>query len=398
MKHLHTSHKRFFREIILAVFTGLTLLFTGCGENTEVKITSHRTILVYMLSDNNLGESFHFDTQNIDDMLLAANDYGLKGGNLIIYRDGYNGGPQLIKIDSRKGREAKKIVVKEYPNRNSATTEVLREVINETVNLYPADEYGLILWSHSTGWVPKNSSIATAPPRSKGLPPTRSFGLDDKSYLELDELANAIPDGQFQFILSDACFTAGIEYAYQLRDKTRYLIGSAAEVMGAGMPYSKTIPLLFEKDLNLTAVCQSIYVHYNTQNGAYRTATVSLVDCQELENLAQTTAPILDNHRENFIPSSTSNIQHFDRSLPIICFDLEDYISTFANDSEMNTFNDALQSAVIYQAATPYILNQVPIHNHCGLTTYIWGTAKDEQAEEYYKTLNWYRDAYPSEQ
>ncbi len=395
MKHSHTLHKRIFNRIVLFTLAVCTLFFTACGKEEIEPSQAHRTILVYMLADNNLGETYRFDTQNINDMLTVANNNGLRGGNLIIYRDAYDGPPQLIKIESKKGKAGKQVVVKEYPDRNSATTEVMREVINETVALFPADEYGLILWSHSTGWAPQNSSIALSPAPCSSLPPTRSFGLDDKYYIELDEMANAIPDGQFQFILNDACFTAGVEYAYQLRHKTNFLIGSAAEVMGAGMPYLKTIPLLFEKQLNLTAVCQAIYNYYNSESGVYRTSTVSLVDCRELEALAEATATILDNHRNELTPQSTREIQYFDRRSPLICFDLKDYLSTMSSDSEMAPFEQALQRAVPYQAATPWILNIIEVKVHCGLTTYILNTANDKQAEAYYKTLDWYRDAYP---
>ena len=234
----------FSHQIILLL--GIVILFSGCANEDEPEQEPvNRTVLIYMLSNNNLGSTYRFDTQNINDMLQVAASGGLNGGNLIIYRDGYDTNPQLIQIRKNESGSAEKAIIKEYPDRNSATTEVMRSVIDETKELFPAKEYGLILWSHSTGWAPGNSSLALSPARRYELP-TRSFGQDGKNYMEIDELAEAIPDKQFHFILTDVCFMGGIECAYQLRNKTDYYIGSAAEVLGAGMPYSLKFSRLIE--------------------------------------------------------------------------------------------------------------------------------------------------------
>ncbi len=403
MKHPVTVHKRANSLLILLFIIGGIWVLSGCSKE-EIENPTSRTILVYMLANNDLGDMpmpngtpYHFDEQNINDMLDAATDNGLKGGNLIVYRDSYKDNPQLIKIESRSEKSGKKVIVKDYPSQNSATPEVLREVIHETVARFPANEYGLILWAHSTGWVPNNSSVARSSALPKGFLPTRSFGPDGTSYLELDEIAHAIPDGQFLFILNDACFTGGVEQAYQLRNKCRYFIGSSAEVIGEGMPYGKTIPLLFETPLNLTAVCQTMYSHYNNKSGQSRTATVSLIDCNQLDYFAETAKSILNNHPDELIPQSTSNIQSFDRKSPLICFDLKDYYSTFTTENEITLLEDALSRTVLYQAATPQILSYIDIKAHCGLTTYILGKAQDQQVETYYKSLDWYRRVYSND-
>ncbi|WP_418988604.1 clostripain-related cysteine peptidase [Barnesiella intestinihominis] len=172
----------FSHRIILLL--GIVILFSGCANEDEPEQGSvNRTVLIYMLSNNNLGSTYRFDTQNINDMLQVAASGGLNGGNLIIYRDGYDTNPQLIQIRKNESGSAEKAIIKEYPDRNSATTEVMRSVIDETKELFPAKEYGLILWSHSTGWAPGNSSLALSPARRYELP-TRSFGQDGKNYME----------------------------------------------------------------------------------------------------------------------------------------------------------------------------------------------------------------------
>ena len=47
-----------------------------------------RTILVYMVADNNLGSYYHVDDDNIAQMEAAARAGHLNGGNLVVYHDG----------------------------------------------------------------------------------------------------------------------------------------------------------------------------------------------------------------------------------------------------------------------------------------------------------------------
>ena len=111
----------FSHQIILLL--GIVILFSGCANEDEPEQEPvNRTVLIYMLSNNNLGSTYRFDTQNINDMLQVAASGGLNGGNLIIYRDGYDTNPQLIQIRKNESGSAEKAIIKEYPDRNSATT------------------------------------------------------------------------------------------------------------------------------------------------------------------------------------------------------------------------------------------------------------------------------------
>ena len=109
----------FSHRIILLL--GIVILFSGCANEDEPEQGSvNRTVLIYMLSNNNLGSTYRFDTQNINDMLQVAASGGLNGGNLIIYRDGYDTNPQLIQIRKNESGSAEKAIIKEYPDRPQA--------------------------------------------------------------------------------------------------------------------------------------------------------------------------------------------------------------------------------------------------------------------------------------
>ena len=103
-----------------------------------------RTVLVYLASDNNL---YRFALQNLNDMKSAME--GLDG-NLLVYIDEANGTSRLSKIEN-DGTER---VIETYGKENSASAAVLRRVVDRVLTLYPAESYGLILWSHGMGWIP----------------------------------------------------------------------------------------------------------------------------------------------------------------------------------------------------------------------------------------------------
>ena len=208
-----------------------------------------RTVLVYLASDNNL---YRFALQNLNDMKSA-----MKGldGNLLVYIDELNGTSRLSKIES-DGTER---VIETYGKENSASAAVLRRVVDRALTLYPAESYGLILWSHGMGWIPAGIEEAGAssglffPRDSEAYPVTKHFGADTENgssvHMEISDLAAALPDDlTFDFILFDACFMGGVEVLYEMRHAAHYLIASPAEILGSGFPYDRIIPLIFSEN------------------------------------------------------------------------------------------------------------------------------------------------------
>lgn len=60
----------------------------------------------------------------------------------------------------------------------------------------------------------------------------RSFGQDESNWMEIDELAEALPDHVFDFIMFDACYMASTESSLCFRDKADYILASPTEVLG----------------------------------------------------------------------------------------------------------------------------------------------------------------------
>ena len=68
--------------------------------------------------------------------------------------------------------------LKDYEKQNSADPDVMRSVISEVVSQYPADSYGLVLWSHGTAWLPSDYQNKL-----------KAFGQDGNNWMEIDDLA-----------------------------------------------------------------------------------------------------------------------------------------------------------------------------------------------------------------
>lgn len=246
-----------------------------------------RTVLVYLASDNNL---YRFALQNLNDMKSA-----MKGldGNLLVYIDELNGTSRLSKIES-DGTER---VIETYGKENSASAAVLRRVVDRALTLYPAESYGLILWSHGMGWIPAGieetgtSSGLCCPRDTEAYPVTKHFGADTENgssvHMEIPDLVAALPDDlTFDFILFDACFMGGVEVLYEMRHAAHYLIASPAEILGSGFPYDRIIPLIFFERLQLEEVCRQFMAYYRAQSGYNRSGSITLIRADQLDGLA----------------------------------------------------------------------------------------------------------------
>lgn len=63
----------------------------------------------------------------------------------------------------------------------------------------------------------------------------RSVIVDGNDYMELKDFADAIPDKAFEYIVFETCFMAGIDVAYEFRDKAGYVVASSARLSRQGL-------------------------------------------------------------------------------------------------------------------------------------------------------------------
>lgn len=346
-----------------------------------------RTVIAYLCGDNNL-------SAEVDIKIMALRQgmerIGPTDANLIVYADYRDAMPELIRI-THEGRTT----LKRYAEINSASPDNFRNVLDEIIDMYPAESYGLICFSHASGWLPQgalNDPEGYNRARSAG---TRSIFEDSGREMSLADFAGALPlpNGQkFDFIVLETCFMAGVEVAYELKDKTRHIVASAAEILSDGFAevYPEGLSLLMQPEPDLTGFARSYFRIWNAKSGAYRSATVSVINTGHIDELAEA---VRDIHAAA-TDVDVSSIQHFDRYPYHLFFDLSDAVEKMASPQQNALFNTALDKVVEYQASTPFFMSgqsySFPIRRHCGLTTYI------EQVgfpglNGYYTTLKWHK-------
>ncbi|MDY5319258.1 MAG: clostripain-related cysteine peptidase, partial [Candidatus Egerieousia sp.] len=210
------------RSLFCALAMALTLFSCKKAETEEIVVVKRpKTVLLYMVANNNLSNDAENSISRLQNGYIPAEE-----GNLLVYKHCAGMDPVLLHI--KKGEEGTVVADTAYrfPPRVSATKSALTQALNVTQALFPADSYGLILWSHGTGWIPPlASSSSAAQEQMSGSCPERTFGLDGKVELEIRDLAQAIPY-KLSFMLMDACFMGGIETAYEVKDSVDYYIGS----------------------------------------------------------------------------------------------------------------------------------------------------------------------------
>lgn len=372
------------RNLLLALFLGI--LLSACNKNEPQPPTiADRTILAYFIATNNLDG---YDQMDIEEMQKAIAALPTNNSRLLVYRVSYTYPAELFEIFKKDGKATIKSI-KTYDNTpgSSVTQERFREVFSDMVSFAPANNYGLILWSHSLGWakeLPSSNSFT-----SISHDPEFTFGLDYNKSIDIDKLAECIPTGIFDFIFFDACYSGAIEVAYELKDKIDYIIASPTESISFGGVYDLSLKYLMQDKPNYEAFSKANYDYYNSLTGEYRSCAIALIDCKKLDTLAQTCKSILSNG----LTFTQSGKQYYDFARYHFLYDFEQCYNSIATASQKQEFKKALNDVVIYKATTPYILGSLPINsnNYSGLSTYIMGTSCS-QNESYYKKLKWYND------
>lgn len=384
-------------------FLLLLLIITSCDKD-DLPDPSSRTILVYMAGDNNLSSEVRKKLRAIRAGWKECND------ELLVYADVRRKGAVLMRMrggGSTGGTQLDTLAV--YGVENSASAGVLSRVLNEVKTSYPAASYGMIYFSHASGWLPSGNL--------QNPLETRSFGIDNDteargSETELSDFAGAIPDGSLDFILFETCLTSGIEVAFALRNKADYLLMSSAEILSPGFneTYRNHLMTLFNRSLtireSLKRFAEQHFSHTDALDGAYRSATLSLIRTSEVEPLAALCREVLKSQPLNDTILDVTTIQQFDRpgayhDRPAVVryFDFGETIKRIASPEQYHLIEMQLAKTVVWKAATPYFMMSpldsknvyqgFEVKKHSGLTLYIERATLSALNTSYRRT-DWY--------
>jgi len=276
------------------------------------------TILVYIAAHNNLDES---GQRSLNQIIKVGSTPEVK---LTVLFDGkYSTARYII------GESQKTTICETLENYDSGDPDKLLETVQWAFKKFPAEKYGLILWSHGSGWRPeeietiakqargdlfvdaKESAKRSEAPGSMSLfrstlkkilllneSTDRAICFDDGTghsldTLELERVAHDIQNiiGQKLDVLGmDACLMATTEIAYQLSHAVRYLIASEELVPETSWPYDTIFEnLRAEPDFSAHDLAFSIvkdYVeYYNTNLPKAGDVTKVAIDLSKINNV-----------------------------------------------------------------------------------------------------------------
>lgn len=269
--------------------------------------TGNRTVLVYVSAQNSLGTGTQFQKRDSIEMSLGA-QYIDDADRFIVYIDDAEN-PRMYRFT--KDRPAPYLVRTFARDANSSDPETLKDVLAWTKQYFPSQEYGLVMWSHSDGWLP-------AP--NKNYRSNRAFGIDTGeggnmawdvdvtgqmgASMDIDDMAQAISDAgvHLRFLFFDSCLMQCIESSYALRNVTDYVLASPIPTSGYGTHYTNELRYGFFSEDPIDAartyfrdVTGGNYADLYGNDGF----AFAAVKTSELEDLATLTASLLPQYVRN---------------------------------------------------------------------------------------------------
>lgn len=391
-------------KLYILICISFLFLFAACEQEEEpiIPVVGSRTVLVYIVADNNgLEESFpkNFASRDIDEMMVGMKSVDTSLYNLLVYLDDKNT-PVLFRIGKDSKGNVKKEIVKEYAEQVSTDVSVMTEVLHRTFYEYPADSYGLVYWSHADGWIPY--------PLSSGAS-TRWIGQDagqgDERMNISDFLTVLDSAPHFDFIMFDACFMMSVEVAYELRNYTDYYMGCPTENPGPGAPYDMVVPQMF-----VTNAAKNMATEYfNYYQGIYNDGvgisnsswtggtSIAVLKTAELDNLATVTKQVLpDMAIDNSV--LRQNVFNYDKrtSSSVGYYDMQQMMKNILDNSSYSYWKQAFDASVVYWNTTDknysQYIGEFSMKDTNGVSHYISKSLSSSAAAAYRSTA-WYTAA-----
>jgi hypothetical protein len=363
------------------------LLLNSCSKNDINDDWYNRVVVIYFAANNNLSSYAENNIESLSEGYLPEED---SDDILLVYSHTENNLPVLLRMYKDQSGTVVQDVVSNYEEQNSTTPEVLESVLDKVKVIFPAKEYGLILWSHGTGWLPadyyENSNQYGVQFPDPYAHMVKSFGYEDGVEMDIKDISDAIPY-HLSFIIFDCCLMGGVEVAYEIKDKCDYIVASPAEILATGFPYDTIIEPLFENKADLEEVCERYYDFYNSQSGVYKSATIALYNTAKLDALASVCRKIFAANREKLATLQTNSIQGYFRLNKHWFYDLEDFVSQIASLEDLDQFNNSLSQVVTEKFYTPIFLD-LTISNSSGISTYVPSNGST-YLDNYYKGYKW---------
>ena len=340
---------------------GTLLLMTACHKNDDsdfTELTATRAVLIYMSGENNLTVESGIRYLQYDmDEIIEGSKYLTDRQRLFVFVDSLvtnknkAGRPYIMEVHGGRVYERLKFDEDFY----SSDPEKFREIVSWMTENVKADGYGLVLWGHATGWAVDTDTIVSSR-RSYGLDTHEDQGPTAGKWMNITQMQEALQGlPKLDFIFCDCCNMMCAEVGYELRNETQYLIGSPAEIPGAGAPYDKIIPQLYKNGPDLYKGIIDTYFDeylnsYTSNTGLQEySVPLSVINTDCIEQLAFLTRNVVETFATNYPEQlKLDNLPfYFTFDAPVM-YDMQGVIKRFADPA---TFQHWQQ---VYRTAVPY--------------------------------------------
>jgi hypothetical protein len=181
---------------------------------------------------------------------------------------------------------------------------VLSHLITYAKRVYPAKQYGLLIWGHGTGWRGDGEADETVPE------PLKAIAFDDTTshYMSLPSLGKAVAGKGLSLIGFDTCFAALLEVAYQVRNDAQWLIGSEGVIPANGWDYTALFNFFLQTTtLSAETFCAAVLQQFSMQYGSVNGATISQIKLAEIPGLFTSLEAFADTLARNITTSAAQS-------------------------------------------------------------------------------------------
>lgn len=258
------------------------------------------SILIYMAADNNLEASAIDDICEMEMSKLNTNNVSVL---MLLDRsplyDSSNGNwtsTKMYRLKTGSSGRQRRIISEEIPcnllglptdsnvELDMASDYVLTNAMDFLYKAYPAENYGLIMWGHGTGW--RCEELEQRSAFNKGFAYDNTSGL----YMTLKQLGNSLLDclqgKRLNFLGFDTCFGGEFEVFYELKSCAEYVVASEGLVSSSGWDYELLFNDFAAKDSKTPVeLCHSAIKQFENSYVNKREASIVAVNLNETEKM-----------------------------------------------------------------------------------------------------------------
>lgn len=391
------------------------VVLSGCHEHKDEPQSNTVTnvTIIYAVNHNNLSA----DLINNRNQIIAASSEFEKTNDKVLLYSYENGACTLKELVYNSAGNASFDVIKNYEAGVMSTNpERINEVLSYVGSTYPLADKTLYLWGHGLGPVNPQKyshlpaegewgSCVSVSPKTETLYSYGGEYIDNSTkmdYVDIDQLADAIPSGVFKTIWFDCCYMSSIEIAYQLRDKCRYLVAYPTEIASEGLPYNRVLPYTVGSNPKLNVAAEQLYDYYVNKKPSYP-VTVTVWDLSKIGDFANSVKNYVSklgskpsfegvvNYSRLTMPSPYRNVDH-----PY--YDLLGWLKQGKDgNSDLTNAYKSVKSSydamVLYTKASESDFNyqEISPEGYFGISVYPYYNDNSER-DAYYRKLDWWRD------